>query len=74
MTTPTHYRFEFDPDGTVVFAQRIAPDNLGPDEHRLYAPQVYPGTRGAIVPMESHILRAEITARLLVEENGGFGA
>lgn len=74
MTTPTHYRFEFDPDGHLLFTQRFAPHDLGPDEHRLYAPQVHPGAHGVIVPLGSHILDAETAARRLVEENGGFGA
>lgn len=69
---PTHIRFEFDEDGRVVFCSRNDGDGLGPDEHRLYIPQVYPGTRGAIVPRDINPVRAENIARILIEEDGGY--
>lgn len=69
---PTHIRFEFDEDGHVVFAARFRSDNLGPEEHRLYSPQVFPGVRGAIVPCDINPMRAESVARLLIEEQGGY--
>ena len=76
MTTPTHtsshVRFEFDDEGRVVFASAYQDVGLGPGEHRLYIPQVYPGTRGAIVPRDIHLIRAENVARLLIEEDGGY--
>lgn len=72
--TPTHLRFEFDEYGRVVFASLFFDKGLGPDEHRLYVPQVFPGTRGAIVPRDIHPVRAENIARILIEEQGGYGS
>lgn len=69
---PTHIRFEFDEDGRVVFCARYHDVDLAPDQHRLYLPQVYPGTRGAIVPRDIHPVRAENNARILIEEDGGY--
>jgi hypothetical protein len=77
MTTPTHHptthiRFEFDADGHVVFASAYEDKSLAAGESRLYIPQVYPGTRGAIVPRDIHPVRAENNARILIEEQGGY--
>lgn len=55
-----------------MFAAPFEDKGLGPDEHRLYIPQVYPGTRGAIVPRDIHPVRAENVARNLIEEDGGY--
>lgn len=79
MTTPTHHptthlRFEFDEGGRVVFAAPYQDGALGPEEHQLYVPQVYPGVCGAIVPRDIHPVRAENVARLLIEEQGGYQA
>ena len=70
--TPSHIRFEFDEQGRVVLAGPYRDGDLGPDEHRLYVPQAYPGTRGAIVPRDSHPMRSENIARILIEEDGGY--
>lgn len=77
MTTPTHHpsthlRFEFDENGRVVLAAPFWDVGLGAEEHRLYIPQAYPGTRGAIVPRDIHPVRAENNARILIEEQGGY--
>lgn len=73
MTTPTHYRFEFDAQGAVVLAGRYMEDDLGPDDSVLYEPKLAPATRGAIVPGDMPVY-AETAARVLVEGQGGYDA
>ena len=77
MPTPTHHptthvRFEFDEDGRTELAAPYQDAGLGPDDYRLYIPQVFPGTRGAIVPRGDSLVRAENYARTLIEEDGGY--
>lgn len=71
--TATHLRFEFDSLGRVALAGTYTGGDLDANEHRLYRPQLPPGTRGVIVPRSSPV-HAERYARALIEENGGFGS
>lgn len=74
MTTPTHYRFEFDEFGRVRLSGPYNEGDLGPHEHRMVAPEFPAATRGVIVPRSINPVRAESIARILVEKSGGYGA
>lgn len=71
MTTPTHYRFEFDAQGNVTLAGRYMDDDLGPEDTVVYTPKLAPGVKGAIVPGEMPLF-AETVARVLIEGQGGY--